>query len=124
MCHLGRSNVLVTGICGQAENGRSYNQSDARVLWIETYSDNSGEIKAAMKFLQLPHNTCCPHVPQTNGIIESAVKKVKEGTSCTLSQSGFVDAHWVEAMNCFCFLKNVVDILQNDKTAYSMRFGE
>ena len=30
---------------------------------------------------------------------------------------------WVEAMVCFCFLKNVVDLLINGETAYFNRFG-
>ena len=27
-------------------------------------------------------------------------------------------------MNCYCFLRNVVDVLHNDMTAYKTRFGE
>ena len=30
-----------------------------------------------------------PHIPQTNGVAENAVRKVTEGTSCALEQSGF-----------------------------------
>jgi DNA (cytosine-5)-methyltransferase 1 len=88
------------------------------------YSDNSKEIKAACKHLLLSHDTSISHVPQSNGIAENAVKRVKEGTACTLTQSGFCDAWWNLAMYCFCFLKNVVDILWNNKTAYANRFGQ
>ena len=110
MCHFRRSDLLATSIAyadkrktaeATIKAMQEFFGSTIREVCKHVYSDNSGEIKAAMKFLQLPHDTCCPHVPQTNGIIESGVKKVKEGTSCTLNQSGFVDLHWVEAMNCF-----------------------
>ena len=53
---------------------------------------------------------------------ERAVRKVKEGAACTLVQSGFDEAWWGEAMQCFCFLKNVVD-QTSEETAYKRRFG-
>ena len=53
---------------------------------------------------------------------ERAVRKVKEGTACTLVQSGFDEAWWGEAMKCFCFLKNVID-QTSEETAYKRRFG-
>ena len=88
------------------------------------YSDNSKEIKAACEHFSLSHDTSTPHRSETNGIAENAVRRVKEGTSCTLHQSGLCDAWWKEAMMCFCFLKNVVDILWTNKTSYCMRFKE
>ena len=50
------------------------------------------------------------------------MKKVKGGTACALVQSGLDEAWWDKAMFCFCFLKNVVDILNNDETAHERRF--
>ena len=82
------------------------------------YSDNSDEIRAACEHFNLSHDTSTSHRSETNGIAENAVRRVKEGTSCTLSQSGLCDAWWKEAMMCFCFLKNVVDILWTNKTCY------
>jgi hypothetical protein len=52
------------------------------------------------------------------------VRRVKEGTSCTLVQSGYDNEWWPDVMDCYCFLRNTVDILANDSTAYKARFGE
>ena len=88
------------------------------------YSDNSGEIEKAGKKLGLSHDTSEAHRPSTNGIAENAVRKVKEGASCTLSQSGFCDIWWNYAVLCFCFLRNVRDVMANGMTPYKTRFGE
>ena len=52
------------------------------------YSDNAGEIIKAVKKLGGCEATCTPHIPQTNGIAENSVRRVKEGTACMLYQSG------------------------------------
>ena len=82
-----------------------------------------------MKDLGFSADTSTPHRPQTNGIAERAVRRVKEGTSCTLNQSGLNEDWWGEAMLCFCFLRNIRDLLvvQGEteiKTAYKHRFGQ
>ena len=77
------------------------------------YTDNSKEFIAAMKELKISHDTSTPYRPQTNGVAERAVRKVKEGTSAVLTQSGWAEIMWAEAMTCYCFLKNVVDILRD-----------
>ena len=55
------------------------------------YTDNSKEFKLALQELNFIHDTSTPHRPQTNGIAERAVRRVKEGTSCALYQSGLTD---------------------------------
>ena len=86
------------------------------------YSDNSKELIEALKDLKWRHDTSTPHRSESNGVAERAVRKVKEGTACTLVQSGFDEAWWGEAMKCFCFLKNVVD-QTGEETAFKRRFG-
>ena len=88
------------------------------------YSGSSGEIEEACKHFMFSHDTSTPHVPQTNGIAENVVERDKEGTACTLSQSGLGEAWWKEAMGRFCFSKNFVDILWTNKAAYAMRFAQ
>ncbi|MDP7560267.1 MAG: DNA cytosine methyltransferase, partial [Planctomycetota bacterium] len=87
------------------------------------YTDNSKEFRKSLKGLGISHDTATPHRPQTNGIAERAVRRVKEGTSCALQQSGFVEVWWAHAMMCFCFLRNIVDLLKSGNTAWSKRFG-
>ena len=57
----------------------------------------------------------------TNGIAERAVRRIKEGTSAVLLQSGLEDKWWME---CCCYQRNIQDPLSDGKTLYERRFGE
>ena len=48
-----------------------------------------------------------PHRSETNGIAERAVRRVKEGTSAVLLQSGLDDKWWADSMECYCYLRNI-----------------
>ena len=74
------------------------------------YSANSKELKDAKQELGSLLASSTPHIPQTSGIAENCVRKVKEATSCLLDQSGLSHAFWCDAMRCFCFLKNITTI--------------
>ena len=76
----------------------------------------------ALEELDWLHDTSTPYRSQTRGVAERAIRIVKEGTSCTLVQSGFDEVWWPEAMSCFCFLKNVFDLLEGEETAFKRRF--
>lgn len=78
------------------------------------YSDNSKEIKKACDELGYLHDTCTPHRPATNGVAERAVRRVKEGTSCALDQSGFFGVWWKQALICYRFLRNIGDVIPMD----------
>lgn len=56
-------------------------------------------------------------------MIERLVRKVKEGNSCALEQSGFSSPWWSDAQNWFLFLSSVIDVVKDKLTAYQLRFG-
>ena len=72
-----------------------------------------------------PKNTSAtPHLSETNGIAERAVRRVKEGTSAVLLQSGLNESWWVDSVECYTYLRNVTDLLSDGKTPYERRFGQ
>ena len=56
-------------------------------------TDNSLEFGKTCEDLSWNHCTSTPHRSETNGIAERAVRRVKEGTSAVLLQSG-LDEKW------------------------------
>ena len=46
------------------------------------YSDNAPELLKACSELEYPHDTSTPHTPQSNGVSERIVRKIKEGAKC------------------------------------------
>ena len=88
------------------------------------YTDNSLEFGKACEDLSWNHSTSTPHRSETNGIAERAVRRVKEGTSAVLVQSG-LDENWcADSMECYTYLRNVQDLLSDGKTPYERRLGE
>ena len=59
-----------------------------------------------------------------NGIAVRAVRRVKEGTSAVLLQSGLDENWWADSMECYTYLRNVTDLLSDGKTPYERRFGQ
>ena len=73
------------------------------------YTDGSKEFELALRSLGCPHDTSSPYRPQSNGVAEQSVRRLKDGTRCALYQSGLSPIWWAEAPRCYCFLRNVVD---------------
>ena len=63
------------------------------------------------------------HIDRRHGI-ERAVRRVKEGTSAVLVQSGLNESWWADSMECYTYLRNVTDLLSDGKTPYERRFGQ
>ena len=61
------------------------------------YTDNSLEFGKACEDLSWNHCTSTPHRSETNGIAERAVRRVKEGTSAELLQSGLDENWWADS---------------------------
>ena len=61
------------------------------------YTDNSLEFGKACEDLSWIHCTSTPHRSETKGIAERAVRRVKEGTSAVLLQSGLDEKWWADS---------------------------
>ena len=88
------------------------------------YTDDSMEFGRACEVLSRNHRASTPHRSETNGIAERAVRRVKEGASAEVLQSGLDERWWSDSMECYCYLRNVQDLLADGKTPYERRFGE
>ena len=75
------------------------------------YLDNSLEFGKACEDFSWNHCTSAPHRSETNGIAGRAVRRVKEGTSAVLLQSGLSESWWADSMECYTYLRNVTDLL-------------
>ena len=50
-------------------------------------------------------------------------RRIKEGTSTVLLQSGMGNEEWAGSMECYCYLRNIQDLLSDGNTPYERRFG-
>ena len=87
------------------------------------YTDNSLEFGKCCEDLSWNHCTSTPHRSETNGIAERAVRRVKEGTSAVLLQSGLDEKWWADSVECYTYLRNMQDLLFDGKTPHERRFG-
>ena len=99
------------------------------------YTDNSVEFGKACEDLSWNHCTSTPHRSETNGFAERAVRRVKEGTSAELLQSG-LDEKWLAPWNALpicetfkisCLMgrlhtKDVLENLLNDQSFRLVRW--
>ena len=87
------------------------------------HTDTSLESGKSCEELSWNHCTSTPHRSETNGIAERAVRRVKEGTSAVLLQSGLDKDWWMDSVECCCCLRNIQDLLSDGKKPYERRFG-
>ena len=73
------------------------------------YTDKSLEFGKACEDLSWNHCTSTPHRSETNGIAGRAVRRIVEGTSAVLLQSGLGEKWWADSMECCCYLRNMSD---------------
>ena len=88
-----------------------------------TYTDNSLEFGRSCEESSWNHCTSTPHRSETNVIAERTVRRVREGTSAVLLQSGLDNEWWADSMECDCYLRNIQDKLSDGKTPHERRFG-
>ena len=57
------------------------------------------------------------------GLPKEPYAEFKEGTSAVLLQSGLGNEWWADSMECYCYLRDVQDLLSDGKTPYERLFG-
>ena len=117
------------GVSVQNKTSQEIQRSLQKFLELERkpkviYTDNSLEFGKACEDLSWNHCTSKPHRSETNGIAERAVRRLKEGTSAVLLQSGLNESWWADSMECYTYLRNVTVLLSEGKTPYERRFGQ
>ena len=90
-----------------------------RIIPRSIYADNCLEFIRACKDLK----RSTPRRSETKEIAERAVRRVKESTSPVLVQSGLQESWWAEAMECYCYLRNLQDLPPDGQTPYERRFN-
>ena len=51
------------------------------------------------------------------------MRRIEEGTSAVRLQSGLDEKWLADSMECYCYLRNIQDLLSDGKTSYERRFG-
>ena len=88
------------------------------------YIDKTLEFGKSCEDFSGNHRISTLHRSETNGIAGRAVRRVKEGTSGVLLQSGLNESWWADSMECYTYLRNVTDLLSDGKTLSERRFGQ
>ena len=101
---------------------RTFLEPSEKPKVFETY--NSLELGKSSEELAWKHCTSMLHRSVTNGIAERLVRRITEGTSAVLLQSGLDEKVVVWFHGVLLFLRNVQDLLSDGKTQYERRFGE
>ena len=128
-CGAGLGHPMDPVVCVQNEKLQETRRSLQKFLEPERktkviYTDNSLEFGKACEDLSRNHCTSTPHRSEINGIAQRAVRRVKEGTSAVLLQSGLNESWWADSIECYTYLRNVTDLLSDGKTLYERRFGQ
>ena len=63
----------------------------------------------------------CTSTPHTGRTLMGSVRRIKEGTSAVLLHSGLDEKWWADSMDCYCYLRNIQDLLSDGKTPCERR---
>ena len=83
-----------------AGDGKEFTKVPRAVTKAHFFADNSLEFGKSCEHLSWHHCASTPHRSETNGIAERAVRRVKEGASAVLVQSGLDEKWWADSMEC------------------------
>ena len=78
------------------------------------HCDNGSELLAPAKAMGWRTRTSTPGVPQTNGLADRMVRKVKEGTRANIIQSGLSSKWWPEASMQYTTSSHNIQVVDGD----------
>ena len=87
-------NVVFTKICSSVTEGRK-----------EFTQTSQKRLSKLVKIYNGIKRQSTPRRPETNGVAESALRRVKEGTAFAPVLSGQPVEWWDCAMECYCYLR-------------------
>eukprot|EP00971_Amphidinium_carterae_P338858 6476389-Amphidinium_carterae.1 len=98
-------------------------QVDWRQVAIK--SDNSHEIKSAVKSLGLAHYVSTPYRYQSNGLVERFIRRLVESTRAGLDQAGLPLEMWPHGIRHAALCYNMYAPVSDDgKTPWVLRMGD
>ena len=99
-----------------AESTVSLQHFIGKVKGVHMYTDESAELEAACRQLEITQDVSTPQRPQNNGVVERAARRAIEGTRCCLLPSGLCHLWLREAMRAYCYNRNIIDKVDDDKS--------
>ena len=96
----------------------SWNRRTDGKLYIQTTRWKLGKhVKIYHEIMVLQHLID----PRQMASLKRAVRRVKVGTSAVLPHSGLDEKWWSDSMECYCYLRNVQDLVAGGKTPCERR---
>ena len=130
-------NILTEGSESRNNHRFAVVVQDLAIQWLQSYPCKTKHFqetqKSPIKFLEPNRKPKVIytdnlwrtiHRSETNGIADRAVRRVKEGTSAVLLQSDLDEKWSADSMECYCFLRNIQDLLSDEKTPYESCLGK
>ena len=116
----------------RADNFGDLITADHKVLSDNCESRNNHRYAVVVQDLATQWIQACPCKTKTSQETQRSLQKFLEPdrkpsfflTSAVLLQSGLNESWWADSMECYTYLRNVIDLLSGGKTPYERRFGQ
>ena len=87
------------------------------------YTDGSLEFDKSCEELSWNHCASTPHCSETNRLLRERYAGLKKGHLLYCCNQVWMEKWWTDSMECYCYLRNIQDLLSYGKTPYDRRFG-
>ena len=111
-------------VAGEDRSGRPGKETDLFEASDHYYHEQFMESFSSTDYSKLDYDRAYTTQIRKKGIAERAVRRVKEGTSAVLLQAGLNEHWWADSMECYTYLRNLQDLLSDEKTPCERRIGK